>query len=71
MKYFWYLKYQTAGGRVAEELGLARLGLPGSADASVRRPYLAGLIWLNASRHSAGTHLSAMTQKSLQGGWPV
>ena len=54
---------------------------PGSADASARRayladhsasaPYLGGVIWLSARRHSAGTHLSAMMQKSLQGGWPV
>jgi len=27
-------------------------------------------IWLMASKHSAGTHLSAMTQESLQGGKP-
>ena len=40
------------------------------AGASGRRPYLArlGLSWLIASRQSAGTHLSAITQNSLQGG---
>ena len=36
---------------------------------SARAPYRFFLG--NASRHSAGTHLSAMTQKSRHGGTPV
>lgn len=41
-----------------------------TAEDGARRPYLGrlGLIRLIARKHSAGTHLSAMTQKSLQGG---
>ena len=55
----------TRGPR-GRELG----GWSAWADASARRSYLGrlGMIWLSARKHSAGTHLSAMTQNSLQGG---
>jgi hypothetical protein len=54
-------------------LGRGLSGRFAEADASARRPYLGrlGLIWLIARKQSAGTHLSAMTQNSLQGGRPV
>jgi hypothetical protein len=69
-------------GRAARVPGYWEAGLPPrtprrslparreSADTSVRRPGLSrpGFIWFIASKQSAGTHLSAMTQKSFQGG---
>jgi hypothetical protein len=61
----------VAGMRGPRGEGLGGWG--GVADASTSGPYLAGrrLICFIASKHLAGTHLFAMTQKSLQGGTPL
>ena len=71
-----------AGSAVVCASGLGRDARPTQLEsggrfawtaASARLPYLAGppLTWRIASKQSVGTHLSAMTQKSLQGGRPV
>ena len=55
----------------AEGFGLAWTLALGLADGWESGRYLVSLSWLIARRQSAGTHLSAITQNSLQGGWPV
>jgi hypothetical protein len=58
-------------GRAARAAGGREGGSRGGPLA--RRPYLAclRLRWRIASEQSAGTHLSAITQNSSQGGRPV